>query len=360
MGKTSQNLLIFALLAAILAIPAILIDKFEEYGPELLSNAAYISDADDQVVQEKSTGPLTVTSGVVQITSSDESSSLSIYQKVVPQPRFPLLRLQGDLAVQNVVPGEKPWHKARLLLVQYVKGQVRHKTHHVVAALDGTRTWQHYQKDFVIAPDTESLRVIIQIHNASGSMQAKNISLRPVAKSLWYKNLQYPALACLYLFLLYLIFPYLRKQKSLLLNLLLSIIALSIIAIISLPATTKKLLKNNVEDGAKQIAATLHSQNQRILPTTLPIGVDSTKIGHFAFFILLGLLLRSAQPKRKARWILIDIILFAGTTELIQLYIDGRGALWTDALIDSSGGILGVALGMKRQSDVSNKKGTPN
>lgn len=218
-----------------------------------------------------------------------------------------------------------------------------HHTYHSVTEIDGTRPWQHYHKDITITPETESLRIILQLSKATGFMQAKNISLRPLQKNPWLQKLQIPARICFSVFLLYLIFPYLRNPKSILTGLLLCIIALMIIAAISLPAKTKNTLTSSVKEGARQITTTLSTQKQQTLYTNFPIKVDSTKIGHFILFIFLGLLLQATQPRKKSLCILIDIVLFAGTTELIQLYIDGRGALLTDAFIDCSGGFLGVA-----------------
>lgn len=50
------------------------------------------------------------------------------------------------------------------------------------------------------------------------------------------------------------------------------------------------------------------------------------------------------MAKEPTLQLMILILLLAGGTEIVQLYIDGRSPLFTDFLIDAAGGLSGIAL----------------
>lgn len=72
--------------------------------------------------------------------------------------------------------------------------------------------------------------------------------------------------------------------------------------------------------------------------------MDLSKIGHFIFFLGLGFILAMILRDRKIFDFFAVIVMLACGTELIQIYIDGRTPLFSDVLIDISGGLLGIAL----------------
>jgi hypothetical protein len=111
-------------------------------------------------------------------------------------------------------------------------------------------------------------------------------------------------------------------------------IFLAIIAGISLPGD----LKNQVSDEVKvQIDA-----ESELLKTTIPW--DLSKVWHFCFFFLFGLVLCFLMTKEPIIQVAAIILMLAGGTEMAQLYIDGRSPLITDFFIDAAGGLLGITL----------------
>lgn len=63
-----------------------------------------------------------------------------------------------------------------------------------------------------------------------------------------------------------------------------------------------------------------------------------------SFFLGLGFILAMILRDRKIFDFFAVIVMLACGTELIQIYIDGRTPLFSDVLIDISGGLLGIAL----------------
>ena len=76
---------------------------------------------------------------------------------------------------------------------------------------------------------------------------------------------------------------------------------------------------------------------------------DVASAGHFFLFGLLGMLLASLLQKGPNRLFglgasLAVLLVLAGASELIQLFIEGRHPLWRDFMIDCVGGITGMSL----------------
>jgi len=74
---------------------------------------------------------------------------------------------------------------------------------------------------------------------------------------------------------------------------------------------------------------------------------DITKLGHFLLFASLAWLLVRAWPERDWRVVLLDLLLLAAASELLQLFAVGRSPLFSDWLIDAGGIVLGLCLSGK-------------
>lgn len=72
---------------------------------------------------------------------------------------------------------------------------------------------------------------------------------------------------------------------------------------------------------------------------------QSALVVHFAFFALFGFIL-SFVSKEQPSLLALYLFLFAGSTEMIQFFIEGRGPNITDALIDYAGGGTGILAGI--------------
>jgi VanZ family protein len=68
------------------------------------------------------------------------------------------------------------------------------------------------------------------------------------------------------------------------------------------------------------------------------------KIGHFFFFFLFGLVFSFLQKDESDTMVITNIVLLAGSTEIIQLFIDGRSFLLWDIIIDLNGALYGFIL----------------
>jgi len=68
------------------------------------------------------------------------------------------------------------------------------------------------------------------------------------------------------------------------------------------------------------------------------------QVGHFSFFALFGLTLTLLMPGVSPFYILINIVMVAGGTELAQFHINGRTPMLANFSSDLFGGIMGSGL----------------
>ena len=72
--------------------------------------------------------------------------------------------------------------------------------------------------------------------------------------------------------------------------------------------------------------------------------MELAKIGHFFFFFLFGLVFSFLQKDESDTMVITNIVLLAGSTEIMQLFIDGRSFLLWDIIIDLNGALYGFIL----------------
>ncbi|OGQ95812.1 MAG: hypothetical protein A2521_01250 [Deltaproteobacteria bacterium RIFOXYD12_FULL_57_12] len=70
----------------------------------------------------------------------------------------------------------------------------------------------------------------------------------------------------------------------------------------------------------------------------------AAKYGHFFVFAFIGLCLALSPTAIDKRLLLLDCMLLAGASEMVQFFIQGRQPLVGDWLIDMAGAVLGVFL----------------
>lgn len=246
-----------------------------------------------------------------------------------------VLKLSADIKCDDVVPGKKPWNLARLLLVQNDGRNDRWNLPHTLAALTGTAGWKNHHAVFTISPETRKIQVIAQLSQSTGLLQIKNVQLYPVNETLIFRWARGIILFAWGAFFLLLVASCLFLGKKKILSRLLLISALvAIIAGTTLPGD----IKNQVSG---KIGTQIDTGNESFKAAIL---WDLAKVWHFCFFFLLGLIL--CLTMINASWIqpFVIIMLLAGSTEIVQLYINGRTALVSDFFIDAAGGVAGLIL----------------
>ena len=304
--------------------------RFEQYvqiGPQLQTADWNFRTTESNRVE--------ITENGLNLSSSKAGTVVSVHQFLPAVKPGTVLLVSADMQCANVIAGTHSWNSARLLLAQNDGKKDRWDLSHTVIALTGTHEWKNYRKAFIIAPETQSIRLLAQLSQATGSLQIRNIQVYPV-----YENPDYRSARTIILFawgayfLLLLGSFLLMHKKNILVHLLLVFAFISIIAGTTLPGDMKNQVSNEVKI---QIDADSES-----FKTAIPW--DLSKIWHLCFFFLFGAILCVTMRKEPILQTVTIILMLAASTEFAQLYIEGRTALLGDFFIDAAGGVVGVIL----------------
>lgn len=321
------NYFIFIILTAITLISHTRINQYEQTGPDLLTAHWQFKISESNRVN--------ITENGLTLLANDAKTGASTQQDLPPVNAGTTLLVSAEVKCMNVVAGEKPWNLARILLAQNDGEKDRWDLPHTVVALDGTTDWKHYRTAFTISPETKSIRLFAQLSQSTGSLQIKNLQIYPVHVNqtyLWARDTILFAWGAFSLLLagscLFI------RGKTIFSRAVLLATFITIIAGISLPGD----LKNQVSDEVK-IQMDAESESFK---TAIPW--DLSKVWHFCFFFLFGLVLCLMMTKEPIIQVMAIILMLAGGTEMAQLYIDGRSPLITDFFIDAAGGLLGITL----------------
>lgn len=265
--------------------------------------------------------------------SSDAKTGASAHQDLAMVKPGTVLLVSADVKCDHVIAGKQSCNVARILLTQHDGKQERWNLPNTAVALTGTHDWKNYRKAFTIAPNTQEIMLHAQLSQATGLLQIRNIHVYPAHENQAYQLARgFILLAWGAYFLLLTGSLLFINKKNFFIRLLLISVFISIVVGITLPADIITLVSSYVK-------VVLDSGSFK---TVIPW--DLSKVWHFCFFFLFGLILSAVLDKALISQGIIIVFLLAGGTELTQLYIEGRTPLVSDSFIDAAGGIAGIIL----------------
>lgn len=162
-------------------------DRYTAVGPELLVDPGFqagfthwdLTGLGSAVI----TGPGEIT---LHAGEKERGAGVAVRQWLGEPQRYRLLRLSGELKADDIRPGERFWHKGRLVLASFDTAEHMLRVPHIVADLVGTHTWQIYQADFHVPTTAHQVQVGLQLIGATGSLSARHLSLRAVEEQGYY------------------------------------------------------------------------------------------------------------------------------------------------------------------------------
>lgn len=318
---------LFILLAVATLVCYHRFDQYQQTGPEIL--------AGDWKFRSMENNWIDITEKGLNLFSSDAKNGIGAHRDLATVKPGTVLLVSADVKCDNVIAGKQSWNVARIILTQNDGKQNRWSLPHAAVALTGSHDWKNYRKAFTIAPGTQKIQLLAQLNQATGSLQIRNIHIYPVHENEAYqsaRNLILPAWGA-YFLLFAGSFLFIDK-KNFFIRLLLVSVFISIIAGITLPGDIKNLVLSDVK-------VQLDSESE-LFKAAIPW--DLSKVWHFCFFFLFGLILLAMLDKASILQGVTMVFLLAGSTELAQLYIEGRTPLVSDFFIDAAGGIVGMIL----------------
>lgn len=330
--------------------------RFETASKNLLHNPDFQDDFAGWQIQRQDS--VTVDKGILTLSNHPKNNerTVSITQTIIAPPEQRLLVLSGVVRSSDVIPGEKRWETARLLLVPITtEGKQRYDVPHGLVQLRGTTPWKEYKHAFRLPKDISSVSVVIQLLNSSGTMEVQSISLRFAIENPSYLKWQHRLMLVWISTGLWIVWPLLRAmhrrpgRKAILVTSGIILLGILIPASVKYAITPFWLLPETEVPGPFRVD---------LLPATVPFSFELLptelgiyKLAHFLLFTLIGYLLISRRMYGIPISMQVGITsLFALATESMQALASGRGGKLSDVLIDLCGVLAGmlVAAAMSR------------
>jgi hypothetical protein len=356
MNRNRLKILIFIALAGITAGTALVMERYQDQGPELLANNVFAEGLADWQVRGHQDGVQLRATGVLRLTGQGDGQPLEVRQPLAAPPPGTLLRLRGDLHSEKIIPGKKSWHTGRLVLASYDQEGRGLPVSHVVAALTGSVAWREYARVFQVPTGAATIKVAVQLHQTMGLLEARRLSLHRVGETGWYPWLRWGVLALWLLFMSLVFVPAYFPDRGLLTRRAGALPLLLIFLIIlgtTIPGSLERQVAHDLETGVEGVADLVGKSRtgQAIVEWSqadkfrrhLP---ESNELAHFGLFAALAALTLICCPAKPWPPLIGDLLLLAGGTELMQMYVDGRNPRWTDLGTDLYGGAIGILVGI--------------
>ncbi|MBI9089252.1 MAG: VanZ family protein [Desulfobacterium sp.] len=339
------KIIVFLILGFVTVFSALFFDRYQDCGPEMLKDADFEQGSAYWKVEKGAGCQVNLDDGVLHIASSESNRNILVWQPVKGLEQVFAVRVKALIRCKDVVPGNKVWNKARMIMTQHDGTTTQWKRPHTVALFSGTSNWERYNSSFVIAPDTRELRVAAQLAHCTGAIEIKDLSLTPVRQTPWYGWAQKMILSAWGIYLVHIFGSCIGSGKKNFPRILFVLSFALILFGTSMPGRIKKQIsqdfKEQVYAYSSESIDTVQNIEQ-IFHNLIPW--DISKIAHLVLFIGFGLILSSIMPSGSGAYVMLNLMFFAGATEFIQFYIDGRTPLPGDFVIDSTGGLVGLFL----------------
>lgn len=283
--------------------------------------------------------------------------AVSLGQFIPPVPAGSLLHLSAYTKTIGITDGLRPWETARIILVgydQFNKAMYNHP--HLLVAQKGSSDWVNHERVFRVAENTAKLQLIIQLIHAKGQFFIKTLSLHPATPNPEFGRYRSWFIAIWTFLGLWVGLPLVHKAVTRGPHALIVLIALGILAGVLMPQSLKEYIGESILPSAAG-ASMIHSDELSVFRLTFSIPeLDKYKYGHFIMF---GLLAATASNRRwfnlPTSQALVLTTLFAFASEVLQLFVPGRGPQLGDVLIDTAGIFTGTTLSAFYRSNSVNR-----
>jgi len=322
--------------------------QYEIIGKNLLQNPLFHDNfLAWQVLKQ---GSISVHDGVATLsnTGKNNHASVSAAQTVVVPSGQRLLFLSCEARALDVVPGGKPWETARVVIFPLTAdNQPRYDVPHTLALLHGTTSWERFEHIFRVPEENTSVSVVVQLLNASGTLEVRSVSLRSAIENPFYQKWRHALMLAWFIVGLWIVWPLLRTARRGMGRIGMLVTSSIILVGVLMPASVKYgitpswLLPTSEAPGP--FRADLLQDSVPFSFELLPTELNIYKLAHFLLFALMGYLLISRRSYGTPIWVQVGIIgLFALATESMQVLTSGRDGRLSDVLIDLSGVCCGM------------------
>jgi len=334
---------IFVVVVLLLATVALFrgVQRYEPVGPELLGNGDFKAGLEgwsvrgDEIAVETDQGTLAVE-------NSDPSRSVEVRQTIPAPSNQRTWLLSAEITTENVVPGVKSWHRARVILVgRSAEGKNLWGIKHVLEHLTGSTVWRGYSSVFRIPDNATEAVMAVQLLRATGVIRVRNIRLTPVGERTGFRLVAYVLLALWTIALAWIGGSLFISTKSKFSSGMAALVTMAIAAGALMPGTLKQEFLEFAWAEYGELRSALLAGIGRAEGLTWGepefFHVNSSQIGHFSLFFVLALLMRFARWKDRGVYQFMGLLLFGAIIEVLQFYVLDRQPTLIDWAFDSGG-----------------------
>ena len=359
MNRRLYTYLFFFIILLSTFISASLFKRYQVVGDELLLNADFSQGMTSwNTVRSKDSVQL-LPSGTAVLFSKESAGKIKLSQNIFNVKGATKLLVTGKYQVRDVVPGnpKNTWNRARIQISSHDEHGRWLPGAAVIFSVTGSSSWKNFSHLFTTDASCDQVKFALQLLHVTGTLHVKNLSIRQVAENPAYPYLQIISLSLMAMFLLWLLVPYIVACRNIPLTLLLLLIIGLILFGALQPKKSSDILSLISSDGIGQVQSKSTDvqktiQDRKKVPAFLNQSNWNyyiAKAGHFFLFLCLALCLSLTPNKKNYTILFVDVVCLAGTTELMQLFIEGRTSLPSDFLLDTSGGLVGILFALSIQ-----------
>ncbi|MGI9305568.1 MAG: VanZ family protein [Gammaproteobacteria bacterium] len=317
-------------------------ERYENASPELLVNGDFSAGRDHW----KRTGRANVRAdyGVLTIAAPTVEQDGAMRQTLAASGQR-LFRLQAELRGDSINPGPAPWESARLVLISLNENKRRVGIEEA-ARIEGTREWQRVARVIEVPARAQTVQVVLQILESSGTVQARYISLHAVSERHDYLKYRYLGIALWVLVLAWVLAPIAKNLRFGPPQMAIYAMLLAIAAGALMPAAFKESLQAGIGQHLPAAIQERMAVGEKASGGTVFDYTPVAKAGHFLAFALLAFLLCRVLAIRGIHYALLLIVLLAGVSEVLQFFVSGRTPGVSDIFVDLGGAAFGAGLAL--------------
>jgi VanZ family protein len=348
-------------------------DGFTPRGGNLLANGDFSGDLDHWRWRGPSdTAHVSVhrnaeeAPAYVEIRNRDPARSAHLWQIVAEPTRFSYVSVAFELLLEDMIPGRRTEHQARIVLASYDstgKGLWHHP--HVVVVEDGSHGWKQYRGTFRVGRDVHELILIAQLIRSTGSIRMRGVTLRGAEARAEWIALQAVLIALWALLGVALARNILRAGPGRAAG----IIAMAVATVFLLGAPGPKQMQLAAENEIVALFSSSQTPPDEAAPPEMQAGQPAKsadtakqpaqppefellrpgKFAHLLLFALLGAALVLRRPSAPAGLLLASLLLAAMCGEVLQFFAHGRTPALQDFAINAVGAFVGTSIILGRR-----------
>lgn len=320
------------------------VDRFGVEEEQLLQNASFLDDGANW--QKQGPQPVDFQDNQVRIHNGPGASQAVFQNLEVDTPAY--YRFSYSAETKEVVStSPEDWALASVAVIYYDDNGERTGSK-TLASLVGTESAAHFTEDILLIDTVASIDFAARLYRAGGEFVVSDPIVTRLKELTTYKAFRYFIIAAWVLllgFIFYAVAQVCRLWQVLILAGLAGVALLGTMmpeAIMTvLTQKVAGLLPESFLVELRSILSRLYGESR-----FSEAGTEVSKLGHFLIFLCFGLFVGLVWRRCGIYYAIAAILVFSIVTEVLQTLVYGRTTNISDLILDNTGGLIGLVIGV--------------